>query len=206
MECRFAEVSGEAFHHATAEGYYRQEYFAVLDMVTACVEEWFDQPGYKVVTLLESVLLKAAVGKQLSDKNVDKVLAHVGDDVSRSGLVSQLETLTAAMSATTHPSIRDIQGYLQTLSPSQRLNLSEVCTLLKIVLVSPATNAVSERSASALRRVKTYLRSTMSQERLNYLLLLHSHKSRTDGLNLDACLQEFVDSRDHHKDVFGKFY
>ncbi len=33
----------------------------------------------------------------------------------------------------------------------------------------PATNASSERSFSALRRVKSYLRSTMLQERLNYL-------------------------------------
>ena len=31
----------------------------------------------------------------------------------------------------------------------------------------PATNAVSEWSALALRRVKTYLRTTMSQARLN---------------------------------------
>ena len=30
-------------------------------------------------------------------------------------------------------------------------------TLLRLLLVMPATNAVSERSASALRRVETYL-------------------------------------------------
>ena len=29
----------------------------------------------------------------------------------------------------------------------------------------PATNAVSERSASAMRRIKTYLHSTMSQQK-----------------------------------------
>ena len=34
-------------------------------------------------------------------------------------------------------------------------------------IVLPATNAVSERCASALRRVKTYLRTTMSQTKLN---------------------------------------
>ena len=41
---------------------------------------------------------------------------------------------------------------------------SEVTALLKLYLASPATNAVSERSASAMRRLKNWLRSTMSQE------------------------------------------
>ena len=44
---------------------------------------------------------------------------------------------------------------------------SEIIVLLKLYLVSPATNAVSEQSASSMRRLKNWLRSTMSQERLN---------------------------------------
>ena len=36
--------------------------------------------------------------------------------------------------------------------------MSEVCTLVSMVLVMPASNAISERSFSALCRVKTYLR------------------------------------------------
>ena len=44
------------------------------------------------------------------------------------------------------------------------------------MLVMPATNAVSERSFSALKRVKTYLRSNTGEVRLNHLMLLHVHK------------------------------
>ena len=40
---------------------------------------------------------------------------------------------------------------------------SEVVTLLKIVLINPSTNSASERSFSAMRRIKTYLRSSMSK-------------------------------------------
>ena len=64
----------------------------------------------------------------------------------------------------------------KSLSPAHRSGMSEICTLLKLVLVVTAMNAVSERSASALRRVKTYLRSTMSRSRLKNLMLLHVHK------------------------------
>ena len=69
----------------------------------------------------------------------------------------------------------------------------------------PATNAVSERSASALRRVKTYLRSTMSQLRLNNLMILHVHKQRTDELNLRASLNEFVSGNEHRSNSIEKF-
>jgi len=70
------------------------------------------------------------------------------------------------------------------LSPNERLIISEVCVLLKLILVMSSTNAISERSFSTLRRVKTYLRSTMLQERLNRLLVLHVHKEYTDSLDL----------------------
>ena len=63
--------------------------------------------------------------------------------------------------------------------------MSEVGTVLKLVMVMPATNAVSERSASALRRVKTYLRTTMKQARLNSLMIIHMHKERTDTLSME---------------------
>ena len=45
------------------------------------------------------------------------------------------------------------------------------------IMVLPVTTCEAERSFSALRRIKTYLRSTMSQERLSGLALLNVHQS-----------------------------
>ncbi len=71
------------------------------------------------------------------------------------------------------------------MTPGQRELLSEVCQLFQLLLVIiPATNAVSERSFSVLRRVKTYLRSTMAQDRLNHIMTLHIHRGLTDDLSL----------------------
>ena len=83
--------------------------------------------------------------------------------------------------------------------------MSEICILLNLILVIPATNAVSECSASALRRVKTYLSSTMTQVRLNNLLILHVHKQIADDLDIAACLNDFVSDSEHRMSVFGKF-
>ena len=70
----------------------------------------------------------------------------------------------------------------------------------------PATNSTSERSFSALRRVKTYLRSTIiTQVRLNSIMTLNVHKERTDCLNLVDIGNDFVAGSEHRQSIFGTF-
>ena len=83
--------------------------------------------------------------------------------------------------------------------------MSEVCKLATLLLVMPATNAMSERSFSCLRRVKSYLRSTMTQTRLNNVMVLHVYKDLTDKLNLIDTANEFVKGSEHRETVFGTF-
>lgn len=54
-------------------------------------------------------------------------------------------------------------------------NFKAINSLLKIAELIPASNATAERSFSALRRVKSYLRNTMLQDRLNGIMLAHSN-------------------------------
>ena len=53
---------------------------------------------------------------------------------------------------------------------------SETVTLLKIIITTPMTTAEAERGFSTLKRVKTFLRNTMTQERLNALAMLSMEK------------------------------
>jgi hypothetical protein len=48
----------------------------------------------------------------------------------------------------------------------------EVTKLLEIIITTPLTTSESERCFSTLKRVKTYLRNTISEERLNALSML----------------------------------
>ena len=98
-----------------------------------------------------------------------------------------------------------MKRYILSLSENERTLIGEVVTLLKLILVLPSTNAVSERSFSGMRRLKMYLRTTMTQERLNHLLLLHIHKDRTDSLSCLEVARSFVVDSEHRLSVFGKF-
>ena len=60
---------------------------------------------------------------------------------------------------------------------------------LRIIGTLPVTSCECERSFSALRRLKTYTRSTMVAERLNGLALLHVHKDIIVNIDkvIDLC-------------------
>ena len=51
---------------------------------------------------------------------------------------------------------KDLITMFQTMSPSRRILLSELVKLMKLLLVLPAANSISERSFPALKKVKTY--------------------------------------------------
>ena len=81
--------------------------------------------------------------------------------------------------------------------------LSEVHKSLRLTI--PITSATSERSFSALRRVLTYLRSTMTEQRLNHCLLLHMHKHITDSLDIKSIAKEFIATSEERRAHFGTF-
>ena len=67
--------------------------------------------------------------------------------------------------------------------------LPELAKAMKILAVIPATSCSAERSFSSLKRLKTYLRNSMGQERLSNLALLHIERE-----NVNEVLKEDMDN------------
>ena len=129
-----------------------------------------------------------------------------GDDFDESELTTQLQIFSTNFETDSHPiTLQESIKFLQHLTSGQRIFLRQVCTVASLILVMPATNAASERSFSTLRRVKSYLRSTMKQARLNHTILLHIYKEMLDNLELNGIANEFVQGNEHRLTVFGKF-
>ena len=152
---------------------------------------------------IEYLLLKAARNEELQSYILFLTSARM---TVHSSFTLQLELLTTSFSSCEHqPTLIEVRDYFRSHSPAQQSCMSEILTLFKLIMVIPATNAVSERSASAVRRVKTYLRSTMTQHCFNNPFVLHVHKERTDTIQLTACLNEFVCGSEHRYSLFGTF-
>ncbi|XP_077491949.1 uncharacterized protein LOC144102594 [Amblyomma americanum] len=92
---------------------------------------------------------------------------------------------------------------LQGKSADMREMMDQVVRYLQLMFSVPASAASGERSFSALRRVKTFLRNRMTQRRLTHLLLLHVHKRRAADLQLDVIMKEFVSRTAERTATFG---
>ena len=81
------------------------------------------------------------------------------------------------------------------MDPVIRRTFGDVNALLQLLVISPASSTEAERSFSALRRLKTWLCSTMSQERLNHVMICHVHQEElSKNISIQDRAQEFIDN------------
>ena len=209
---RLDDGLSEGDFHDDPKSLYRQLYYEAIDLTVNTIQDRFDQPGYRIYNSLETLLLRACKQEDFEDI-LQKVCKFYKDDFDQEILHTHLQTFGVhfqqvqdhPLEGNTKFTIFDIKEYFLSLSHGQLSLISSVKRLLQLILVMPATNASSERSFSALRRVKSYLRTTMKQERLNYLMLLHVHKDKTDKMDLKSILNEFVSYSDHRSGIFATF-
>lgn len=65
-------------------------------------------------------------------------------------------------------------------------------TVLKNFLTMPISNASGERTFSALKRIKNYLRNKMGQSRLSDLSLLNIESGELDDMNYEEIIRQFA--------------
>ncbi|KAL0394347.1 UNVERIFIED_CONTAM: hypothetical protein Slati_4400900 [Sesamum latifolium] len=91
----------------------------------------------------------------------------------------------------------DILEFVKTLDCFS--NISIAC---RILLTVPMTVASAEQSFSKLKLLKTYLRSSMSQERLNGLAILCIEKDMLGKIDVDSMIDDFT-SRNARRHYFS---
>jgi hypothetical protein len=103
---------------------------------------------------------------------------------------------------------------LQVVLPDSMMSASEILKFIKdadcypnvsiayrILLTVPVTVSSAERSFSKLKLLKNYLRSTMSQERLNGLAMCTIERDILDSIDLSTVLDDFA-SRNAGRQIF----
>ena len=166
---------------------YRQKCYEALDVVCEEIKKRFDQDDLKVVVEIEQLLLDSANG--IATTIPESVTCIYRSDLDIEQLYVHLRMLPDAVKQYNDPSGLPIKTSIRTLcnvlnAAGIKQLLSQVHILHQILLTISVTTATSERTFSALRRLKTYLRSTMAQDRLNHLLLLYCHEACMDAIDL----------------------
>ena len=83
-------------------------------------------------------------------------------------------------------------------------NYIYICELAKIALITPVTDAWPERGASAVKRVKSRIRSTMKNGFLNFLLHISINGPSANGKQADQLLERVCNvytTNEKHKKI-----
>ncbi|KAF3849575.1 hypothetical protein F7725_019294, partial [Dissostichus mawsoni] len=179
---------------AHAMSTWRQEFFEAVDLLTAELKRRFDQDGMKIAALRENVLIEAANsrGQQQTLELESLHLPQLISDVDRYRLDLQLKMLGDAIGDSPCHTVQDIATRVAKLHPQARGIFQDVEKLIKLCLCMPISVASSERSFSTLRRLKTWLRSNMTQKRLTHLTLMHVHSNILDNVDVSALMRVFI--------------
>ena len=206
---------GSAPHRFNSpEEHYKMHYFYALDLVIEEISVRFSQESMSVPKDLETLLINAANHQEAVQITMPESLQPMySRDVNMQKAVHQLQMLPDLVNAFKQSqkisrlqvtSMRTIAEILNTV-PFAKAMFSEIDKLLRLYLTIPVTTSTAERSFSSLRRVKTYLRSTMTEERLNNILLLHTHREETDTLDLVEVARVFASANERRSKFFGNF-
>lgn len=171
------------------EALYRQWFYLVIDTVHASLRTRFPPEMWYYMKQVEQFVTGDTDGTYLCE------FYKGGLNAVRLQLHRNLLLDIAKQRATSVVTFQDVVDFLS--GKPLRVLLPEVVKLLQIAMTIPMTSCSSERSFSCLWRVKTYLRSTMGQARLNNTALLHCHKEQARQVDLNLVANEFI-----HRTVF----
>ena len=175
--------------------YYRPIYFSLLDNAIGQLTERFSSPGLAKYKELENVLLTGEV----ADKDQD--LLNRYPELNVLDLAAQLRMFRRTRQVN---SVESAATALRDMLPEVRSEYEQVDQLVRILMVSPASSAQAERSFSALRRLKTWLRSSMSEVRLNSVAVCHTHQHLMDCLDIKPLMTDFISRSELRRSLFGR--
>ena len=99
--------------------------------------------------------------------------------------------------------VQDAASCLTKLQPQTRVMFSEREKLVELCLCLTISMASSEHTVSALRLLKTWVRSTLTQKRLTHLSLMHAHTDILNSLDICPLMRDFISTTPEHTSTFG---
>ncbi|KAI4975683.1 hypothetical protein ZWY2020_049290 [Hordeum vulgare] len=172
---------------------FRVKYFNVLvDMAINSLNDRFKE--LMVFKDIFRFLLSSGTLKSLSDSELEECCTKFAETFSFSGssdvevynLISELKIMRFTLPDGVM-SAMEIFGHVREVDCYPSISIA-----YRILFTVHVTVASAERSFSKLKLLKNYLRSTMTQERLNGLATLCIEKKLLDYIDIDPIISDFA--------------
>ena len=182
----------ETVEARTCTEHYRPAYFMLLDTAIENLRYRFgDSAGLCSYKALENVLLTGII---------DEHVLSPYKELCISDLQLQMPLFRRKRPVKT---VGEAASIMREMVPEVRGEFSEIEKLVRLLLVCPASSSEAERSFSALRRLKTWLRSTMTEARLNSVVVCNTHQDLIDSVDTQKLVCTFISRSTIRSNMFG---
>jgi hypothetical protein len=201
--------SGTAADHAflSPQEMFRAVYFNVLDLAHGAIKNRVSGKGFEILKSVENVVVNGMQGQwNISEDEallLKNLAAHFMDDVNMVEVVNELHIISNSASAKVVKNMIDCITLFRNFSDSEKELFPHLFKLCKLYLVLPCSTASAERTFSQVRRVKSYLRTSMKQERLNHLMVLRAYKEQLDTIPAKEILRDFIFANEQRLRTFA---
>ena len=132
-----------------------------------CIKERFNQKDYQIYVHPQEIMIKPFKEQDWEDELEIVIQNYDVNEFNVSLLKTQvllLPQIAKFCGLNSKMQLLEMIALFQKLDTIKRMLVAEVIKLVKLILVMPATNAVSERSFWSCKRIKTSLCSTITNK------------------------------------------
>lgn len=158
-------------------------YYVVLDIIIKEIQERFKENDLSVLHAMKDVIVSEEPQNNSVKLVCDTYKLNVND-------VTIELTMFNRMFNTKYSEFNITNKISYLLSGDKQVGFINLMKIIKIFLTIPTNTATCERAFSCLRRLKSYLRTSMGQERLSSLAVLQIQRSVS--IDFERVIDEFV--------------
>jgi hypothetical protein len=208
---RFSSDSARMDEPSTTEDFYKQQYFQAIDIVVDAIKRRFQQHAFLMLTQVEKFILEVA--NRPCDEIPKDVSTFLSVDIDIDSLKREIAMISDYFGSINEQNKVKIKMITRVSTVCDLMNESiagktmfpEYDNLLRIYLTIPVTTASAERAFSTLNRLKTCLRCSIGQARLNHCLIAHVYKEELDKIDPVSISSRFVRANARRQAFFGSY-
>ena len=165
----------------SSEEYYRRDYYKIIDNAIEAFDKYFNSTDIALYKNMEHIL---------NENSTSLLVLERFPEINISVLDAELKFY----SNTNQRNFISMKEHFKTMPSEMRMLFPNIEKLIRLLMISPASSCEAERSFSGLRRIKTWLRSTMGQRRLNALMVCNVHQDILEDMNIDEIIETFIEN------------